>query len=444
MAATTQTDQLPHLSTLDAVRFVRDVGAPLIGRGVIIRRPRILRALDLLDADRRAVALMQDLSQRYGAGPVVVPIPGRPIVVVLDPADVHRVLDRTPEPFHPATSEKRAALGHFQPEGVLATRGPEREERRRYNEAILETENPVHSLGERIRTVVDEEARWITASTHDDGLLDWDRFSRGWFRVVRRVILGDRARGDTELTDTLDHLRGDANWAFLAPRRHGRRDRFFEHLQEVLDRAEPGSLAALMASRPASDDVVPVQQVPQWLFASGPAGMATFRACALLATHVDQRDRALAEVTAGSGELPLLSGAILESLRLWPTTPAILRELTEDHRWENGTASAGTSVLIFATFFHRHPHVPAADGFLPERWLDDHDAGDWPLIPFSGGPGMCPGRNLVLLMASTMLASLHARLSLSLGAPDAMEPGRLPATLDPFSLRFRATIPAQA
>jgi cytochrome P450 len=30
----------------------------------------------------------------------------------------------------------------------------------------------------------------------------------------------------------------------------------------------------------------------------------------------------------------------------------------------------------------------------------------WPLIPFSEGPAVCPGRNLALLLSSAMLARL--------------------------------------
>jgi hypothetical protein len=39
------------------------------------------------------------------------------------------VLDETPEPFAAATREKRGALEHFQPEGVLISRGAERMDR---------------------------------------------------------------------------------------------------------------------------------------------------------------------------------------------------------------------------------------------------------------------------------------------------------------------------
>lgn len=57
--------------------------------------------------------------REFGRGPVELVVPGRRVIVVLDPADVGRVLAGAPAPFDPANREKRAALEQFQPHGVL-------------------------------------------------------------------------------------------------------------------------------------------------------------------------------------------------------------------------------------------------------------------------------------------------------------------------------------
>jgi cytochrome P450 len=70
-------------------------------------------------------------------------------------------------------------------------------------------------------------------------------------------------------------------------------------------------------------------------------------------------------------------------------------------------------------------------------WLEDRTAADWPLIPFAGGPAMCPGRNLVLLLGSVALARLIDGGKFPLEPPTRLDPQRpLPGTLDHFSLRF--------
>jgi cytochrome P450 len=65
---------------------------------------------------------------------------------------------------------------------------------------------------------------------------------------------------------------------------------------------------------------------------------------------------------------------------------------------------------LYAPFFHRDDtRVPEAHRFAPELWLRERTDDDWPLVPFNGGPAMCPGRNVVLLTASVMLAALTER-----------------------------------
>jgi hypothetical protein len=84
--------------------------------------------------------------------------------------------------------------------------------------------------------------------------------------MVRRIVLGDAAREDHQLTDLLRALRKDASWAYLKPKGTGLGERFLHRPEGHLSRAAPGSLAALVASEPATAGTDPGQQMPQWLF----------------------------------------------------------------------------------------------------------------------------------------------------------------------------------
>jgi cytochrome P450 len=282
----------------------------------------------------------------------------------------------------------------------------------------------------------------MLAGAERAGALGWDEFVTSWFAMVRRVVLGDGARDDHELTDLLARLRADANWAFARPKRTGLRERFDARLRHHLERAEPGSLAEMVASVPVTEATSPHQQVPQWLFAFDATAWATYRALALVAAHRDHAARVADEVAGRDlttpQDLPLLRATVLESLRLWPTTPAVLRDTTTETTWPTGTLPAGTGVVIYAPLFHRDDsHLPSAHRLDVGHWSDGRSRDAWPLIPFSGGPGECPGRNLVLLVASTVLANLVAGHEPRLLPPtrlDATTP--LPGTLDPFSLKF--------
>jgi cytochrome P450 len=190
--------------------------------------------------------------------------------------------------------------------------------------------------------------------------------------------------------------------------------------------------------------------VPQWLFAFDAAGIATFRAIALLSAHADQATIARAEIAASTEqpapELPYVRACVLESVRLWPTTPMILRESTAETGWDEGTMPRGTGLLIFAPYFHRDAtRLPFADRFTPEIWLHGAPERELGIVPFSDGPARCPGREIVLLLASTMLSTLMRD-----GVPRLARPHRLdaalpmPGTLDNYTLRFELVREAAA
>jgi cytochrome P450 len=426
-----------RLGFADTARVLAKVVAPTLATGVIKRRPRLMRLTERLGLDRVAITTMRGLRARLGPAPVALRLPGRSFVFPLSEMDAGRVLAGTPDPFSPATVEKRAALRHFQPHAVLVSTGAERTDRRRFTEQVLLPEHALHPLAPHIVGIVLEE----TAALLRNEKLTWDEFNRHWWAAVRRIVLGERARHDDELTDLLGTLRAAGNWAYLHPRRRGDRRKFLTEVATYVRAAEPNSLAALVHATPHAGDVDPAGQVPHWLFAFDAAGMATFRALALLARHPDKTSSAREDLEGldltQPRQLPYLRACVLDTVRLWPTTPALLRETTRDTAW----GVSGTTTFLYTPFFHRDPDtLPGADRFTPEIWLDGTAASHPALTPFSAGPGQCPGRNVVLLSTSTMLARVLAGHDVTLLDKPAIDPNRpLPATLDNFSTRLRVT-----
>lgn len=368
---------------------------PTLAKGVIQRRRAVTALAEKVRADAVAVATMKRLRKRYGPQPLRLRVTGRSIALVLDPLDVARLLAESPSPFALATPEKTAALRHFQPHGVLVSTGRARARRRAVNEDVLRPDKI------DVRGIVADEADLLLRHVRSTGRLTWDAFAQAWWRAARRIVLGTFAREDVELIDMLRTLRGNANWAYLHPRREALRKRFEARLRGHLERGEPGSLASLGAAGEL------LEQAPHWLFAFDAAGIATMRALAI----------------GGEGE-----AGIWESVRLWPTTPVILRESTEPTRWHGTWLPARTTFVVFVPYFHRDPdRLPHADAYAPENWPAPGDPG---LVPFSGGPGICPGRDLVLVAGATMLDALRDHLAVpTLRAP-------LPATLNHFGLSF--------
>ncbi|MEU4602787.1 cytochrome P450 [Kribbella sp. NPDC023972] len=423
---------LPTATFPDAALAIRDVLLPIVAQGAILRRPAAARAAELLHADDHALHRVRVLREKYGEGPLLIRLPGRTIALVMDPEHVHRILRETPDPFSAATGDKVGALNHFQPHAVLATEPPLRGPRRELNEEALDSHHPVHRSAESMIAAVTQEL-------HLEGTLGWTDFREIWSRIVRRIVLGDKARDDTELTALLDVLRSNANWAAMRPRNRKAQDLLDRRLTEYVEHAAPGSLVeALMLSTIKRDSraiepgagLDPAGQVPHWLFAFDSAGIALWRLLAVLATRREVAER------VAQDESPLRAyagGAVQESVRLWPTTLVVLREARTETRWDAGTAPAGTEFAIVSSVFHRDDEVlDFANDFVPEIWLDGRSDGPWPLIPFSEGPAVCPGRNVVLLTVSAAAHHLVSQYDLDLDphTRDKLTKGPLPATFD--------------
>ncbi|MDA1358119.1 cytochrome P450 [Glycomyces luteolus] len=438
-------DGAPVASTRETIEIGLKVIAPTVASGVVKRRRAPMALAERLQTDRAAVRLLSRLRDRHGPGPLRLRVPGRSIAVVLSPAHVGRLLEGTPEPFTPDNAEKHAALGKFRPHGVLVSRGAATAERgqfwkRHSHEAVLQTHRPLHHLAPALLPVLHEEVDRLTAVADRSGELDWRRLERSWQRTVRRLVFGGAA--DRELIEALVSLRRSGNWSYLGRRRSRARAALAVRLRAAIDGAGPGTLGEAVRGQGADASVRPEDQVAHWLFAFDAAGIAIARTLALLAVHPGHRLAALNELATEDpdepAELPFLRACALESLRLWPTTPMLLRDGTEPTRWGGGSLPGGTAFLVYTPLFHRDPARRYADRFAPEIWVDGTAEEDPALVPFGGGPARCPGRNLVLFSVTSALARLLREREWRLSSPSPIFTGRpVPATLDHFGLAFR-------
>lgn len=424
-------------STVDNLRVGLRVLLPMFAEGAVIRRPLVTALADRLGWEQGIVEVMTDLRRRYGDGPLLIRLADRRAALVLARDDVGHVLAGSPEPFTAATREKLAALRQFQPYGVLLSTGDLRHHRRVFNARVLDLGQAMHRLAGSITRVVEEEVTQMLAA--GPATLDWPRFAQTHGRIVRRIVLGDRARDDVALSRQLDCLRRRANWSYLLPVAERRRRAFQERLNEYLRAAQPGSLASVVAATTAKPGVDPYGQVPHWLFAFDAVGASTFRALAALAADRAARSLVEDECQPGVAERPWLAASILEAVRLWPTTLVILRDTTTDLRWRGVDLPAGTAVVIVSSFFHRDPTaIRSANQMDLHSWMDGTFEADPGIVPFSGGAVSCPGRDLVTFTGATMLGLILADHDVRLVHPR-LDPTALPLSLDHFRIRFAVT-----
>ncbi|MBJ8347476.1 cytochrome P450 [Antrihabitans sp. YC2-6] len=426
-------------STLDGVRFTAQVAVPNVVQGLFRRRKTVTGAAKLVDADKQAVRFYEGLVRKFADEPFFIRVGKDKSVLVHRPEDIRAVLDASPHPFASDPDTKRKGMSHFQPEALTLSRGSLWESRRRFAEAVLETDNPLHSLAQNFLGVAYEAADGLAV-----GEVTWDAINAAYQRLTRRVVFGDPAADDDELSSLLETLMDEANNApgkesdSFAP--------FMAKLRGYVDSAAPGSLSALIAETPRDDDVEPAGQVIHWLFAMGdtlPANV--FRALAVLASDAAAFAAARSELAdadldtaKGVAGLSYIAACLQEAMRLWPTTPLFGRVTTTETTLRGATIPEGTQVFIYNTGNHRNrDRIPYADRFAPEEWVTGNAADDWSFNFFSHGTQGCPGAGLAVFLGVAVLARL-----VGTGTPRIVAGANLrsdeplPHTVDVFGVRI--------
>jgi cytochrome P450 len=415
---------LPAASLPESVRILLVGVIPSVLRGLFSPRRRAMRWLTALNTDRRAVEALSQIRERHpGQG---LRLLGGRIVVIWGEDALREVLDGSAVLYASDAGAKAKGMSHFQPDALTRSRGEEWRDRRAFNEHVLATSDRVHPSGERFHAVVADEVGRLRL----DGRLEWPDFEALFDHITLRVIFGDGARDDQELTGLLEKLMGEAN-RLVGLKQTDEYYELYARLERRLRSPEPGSLIARFADAPQSDRTRVTHQLPHWMFAMRDTlGANAYRALAAIVAdpEVERRVR---------DDDRYLEGVLEETMRLWPTTPLLARETTRETTLAGERIDAETQVMILNTFNHRDPErVEDADRLKPERWADGKR--DYRFNHLSNGTQDCPGGPLVLLLGKAVLARMLERFQLELEEPK-LDPGEpLPHMLDFFSIRFAA------
>ncbi|CAN5696860.1 cytochrome P450 [soil metagenome] len=223
-----------------------------------------------------------------------------------------------------------------------------------------------------------------------------------------------------------------------------------DDLLSLLMEARDEETGAAMSDRQLRDEVIT-------LFIAGHETTATALSWTfyLLARHPGAEERLRSElerVIGPSGraptvdDLPNLSYAravIEEAIRLYPPVWITNRQAVAEDEILGYRIPAGTIVMISPYVLHRHPDFwERPEAFEPERFSPERSAGRprYAYFPFGGGPRQCIGRDMALVEAQLVLATVAQRYRLRLSADQVVEAqplatlrprGGLPMTLEP-------------
>ncbi len=132
-------------------------------------------------------------------------------------------------------------------------------------------------------------------------------------------------------------------------------------------------------------------------------------------------------------DMPLLHASVLESLRMYPVTPIIVRTTTHDVEFKGARLPAGTDLMVahcvphYMDEFFPEPHRFDPERFLPPR--NEHRKHANIYVPFAVGPHTCLGAGIADVMLMLDVALILRRFELRLDPPDY----RLRVVSDPVS-----------
>ena len=126
-----------------------------------------------------------------------------------------------------------------------------------------------------------------------------------------------------------------------------------------------------------------------------------------------------------------LRAAIVETLRLRPIAPIVLRRVKREIEIDGVVVRPGCDVAPCPLLLHVREDVhPDPHRFEPERWLE-RTPGTYEWVPFGGGARRCLGAAFAMLEMQTVLGEILASVQLSAAEPAAEQPIRRSVTLAP-------------
>lgn len=401
-------DDFKHASALEGLRFTAQIAVPNVLLGLFNKRELPTRIASTVGADYLGYRLVDGMVNSYGPGPFYVRVALEEALLVHHPDDLRFVLGGSPDPFASDPEAKRKGMNAFQPDALTISRGREWEERRKFAEAVLETDKPLHRLAQPFVEIAVDTATKLATDT-----IRWPTVNRAMQRMMRRILFGDAAADDEGLSTLLGELMSAGNRMPGEPA--AQYDEFISRIQAYLSDPGPNSLAALIPQAP-DPGVAPAGQLVHWMFAMGDTLAANvFRTLGVLCSHDEQLREVKAEMSdahldsaAGIAKLDYLAGCLFEAMRLWPTTQLFGRVTTREVEFPNGAVlPEGQQVLIYNVFNHRNRHrIPYADRFSPGEWVSGEAGNDWSYNFFSHGPQVCPGADMSVFLGQVVLAHL--------------------------------------
>lgn len=426
-------------SLLQAMRPM-DVGIPGPSPLDMARAFRSVRADPL--------SFLVDISERFG-DLVAFPVPGRPALLVNDPADVRHVLQTAARNWGKQTVQY-AALARVTGPGLLASSEPSWIEHRRIAAPAFH-HHRLEAVSDQVRAAADAA---ISDQLGGDrsatgGVVDVAALTHriGLDAVGRALFSADLSGQAQQLLDATSEAaklvvrlgRSILPTAAWAPTPTNLRLRSTRHRLDAIsseliahrrtrgERSPDGShgddLLGLLLDSDLTDDEIRHELVTMVIAGHETVAAALTWTLMLLAEHQPAQDRVRTELARHPGPVPMLGhrdgvpwtrAVVDEALRLFPPAWVLSRRSHRADVIGGRAVPAGTLVIVSPWLLHRRGESwPDPLAFRPERFLGA-DPVRTGYLPFGQGPRLCIGREFALGEMVLVLDRLLAAYRVSL------------------------------
>jgi len=375
-------------------------------------------------------AWFQQLAQRYaGSGAVMLPLPGKKILLVVDrDLSVHILSEAPSSSAYLPGRLKSQAMELLAPQALTIAHDQQWLQWRPFHEAVLCPGSPHPDQFVHLPTI----RAAFSAPCHSLGDIR-QRLGVTMLAVVFGVGTGSSALKEADLTGLAEDVQKLADMLnqplqrlLLGSFQKSRRERIYAALGEAwqasADDASSGSLLSRAhAAHPGdSGGRALLEQLPHWMFTfQGSASKLFGRTLVILLSRPELLEKVRAELrtVCGSGgprsedqiaHLTYLEACVLETGRLYPPVPLTVHRRATEEIHAGRRVPADTDILQLFLLLQR-PHTPyvEASEFRPSLWLDR--AGACPFSDlFLSGARSCPGKDLILFVIKAGLATILA------------------------------------
>lgn len=452
---------------MSATRSIADLpgprGLPLLGNAHHLRASRMH-------------LIAEEWARRYGPIVRVKWGPGRTVVYLSDPDEIHRILRERPADFRrwratEMIAREMAGNGSLPPPGVFLAEGDEWKRQRRLVVSALNA-NHLRRYFDVVRTSAERLHRRLAGVAGEGRPIEISRELTSYtIDTISALAFGHDLntleRGEVELQRHIQRILQMTTRRAATPVPYWRwvrlpADRALDSSNAALDAAVKGFieqarrrmaarpelhekpenlLEAMLAAQEGDDDEArftdeEIVANARTIISAGEDTTAHTLSWTvwLLASRPDVQARIAAETDAVLGEthfpvghetvagLTYCEAVIREALRLKTPAPLLTLEPLLDTTICDTRIPAGTRLLVLLREANRQ-REGSPDEFEPQRWLGSESEAAAKSLTFGAGPRFCPGRNLAFLEATSALATIvhNFEIELDRSAPPVRE-----------------------